>query len=84
MLVIKMYIENGNQPYNIVEHDDLLGYSIVSENIDAEVADMIIQYCCFGQIIYAQEVIKMWLLCVAAGCFAVSLGLVIYLKMKWK
>ena len=49
---IKMYIENGNHPYNIVNNDDLLGYSIASENIDAEVADMIIQYCCFGQIMY--------------------------------
>ena len=50
---IKMYIENGNHPYSIVNNDDLLGCSIASENIDAEVADMIIQYCCFGQIIYA-------------------------------
>ena len=47
-----MYIEDKDRPYNIVEYDDLLGYYIASENIDAEVADRIIQYCCFGKRIY--------------------------------
>ena len=49
---IKMYIEDKDRSYNIVEYDDLLGYYIASENIDAEVADRVIQYCCFGQRIY--------------------------------
>lgn len=44
---IKLYVENGNEPYNILD-----GNEIDSAEIDAEVADMIIQYACFGEIIY--------------------------------
>lgn len=42
------YIENGNKPYDILDGNG----GIDAGMIDAEVADMIIQYCCFGQIIY--------------------------------
>lgn len=45
---IKMYIENGNHPYNILDGDG----GIDTGNVDAEVADTIIQYCCFGEIVY--------------------------------
>lgn len=45
---IGMYIGNGNQPYNILDGEG----GINTGNVDAEVADMIIQYCCFGEIIY--------------------------------
>ena len=44
---VKMYIENGNKPYNILD-----GNEIDECQIDAEVADMIIQYACFGEIVY--------------------------------
>lgn len=50
---IQLYIENGNQPYNIMFVDDETGESYVdSGQIDAEVADMIVQYSCFGKIEY--------------------------------
>jgi hypothetical protein len=50
---IELYILNGNQPYNIIFMDEENGKLFVdSGNIDAEVADSIIQYACFGKIIY--------------------------------
>ena len=50
---IQLYIENGNQPYNIMFIDDETGESCIdSGQVDAEVADSIIQYACFGEIIY--------------------------------
>ena len=50
---IELYIKNGNQPYNILFIDEDTGLlNIETGNIDAEVADMIIQYACFGEIIY--------------------------------
>ena len=45
---IKLYIENGNKPYSIVDENE-----IDECQIDAEVADMIIQFACFGEIVYA-------------------------------
>lgn len=44
---VKMYIENGNKPYNIIFDGE-----IDTCQIDAVVADMIIQYACFGEIVY--------------------------------
>lgn len=44
---VKMYIENGNKPYNIIYEN-----GIDTCNIDSVVADIIIQYCCFGEIVY--------------------------------
>lgn len=44
---VKMYIENGNKPYNIIYEN-----GVDTCNIDSVVADMIIQYACFGEIIY--------------------------------
>lgn len=44
---VKMYIKNGNKPYNIIDDN-----AIAAENIDSVVADMIIQYACFGELIY--------------------------------
>lgn len=50
---IKMYIEKGNHPYNILSQDIATGDSILdSGEVDSEVADLIIQYACFGEIIY--------------------------------
>lgn len=48
---VKLYIENGNTPYNIltfVDDETVLETGM----IDSDVADMIIQYACFGEIIY--------------------------------
>ena len=44
---VKMYIENGNKPYNIIYENE-----IDTCQIDSVVADMIIQFACFGEIIY--------------------------------
>lgn len=44
---IELYIKNGNKPYNILD-----GFELDSGEVDSEVADMIIQYACFGTIEY--------------------------------
>ena len=44
---ISLYIKNGNKPYNIVSDSE-----IDTCQIDAVVADMIIQYACFEELIY--------------------------------
>ena len=50
---IELYTKNRNKPYNIIFMDEKTGLLYIETgNIDAEVADMIIQYACFGEIIY--------------------------------
>jgi len=44
---IRMYLENPNAPYDIVDNT-----SIDTCNVDADVADMIIQYALFDEIIF--------------------------------
>lgn len=45
---IKLYVENGNKPYDIVD-----GNEIDECQIDSEVADMVVQFACFGEIVYS-------------------------------
>ena len=47
---VALYIEHGNHPYNILIDEG--GWKINADVIDSEVADMIIQYACFNEIIY--------------------------------
>lgn len=49
---INQYITNGNMPYNIMEFDGN-NINLNTTMVDSVVADMIIQYACFGEIIYA-------------------------------
>ena len=49
---INQYITNGNIPYNIMEFDGN-NINLDTAMVDSVVADMIIQYACFGKIIYA-------------------------------
>lgn len=50
---VELYIKNGNRPYNIIKSNNAINsIEIDSETIDSEVADMIIQYACFGEIVY--------------------------------
>ena len=46
---IEMYIEKGNYPYDIIDYYER---EIDMCQIDADVADMIIQYACYGNVIY--------------------------------
>ena len=48
---INQYITDGNIPYDIVEFN---GYNMCLDTgmIDSYIADMIIQYACFGEVIY--------------------------------
>ncbi len=48
---INQYITNGNMPYNIMEFDGN-NINLDTTMVDSVVADMIIQYACFGEIIY--------------------------------
>ena len=48
---VKKYLETGNQPYNILDADN--GEFILDCGmVDATVADMIIQYGLFGELIF--------------------------------
>ena len=50
---LKMYLENPNAPYNILTYDEETNKPIVdTAEVDADVADMILQYALFGEIIY--------------------------------
>ena len=44
---IRMYLENPNAPYDIIDNT-----SIDTCNVDADVADMIIQYALFDEIVF--------------------------------
>lgn len=44
---IRMYLENPNAPYDIIDNA-----SIDTCNVDADVADMIIQYALFDEIVF--------------------------------
>ena len=50
---IELYIKNGNVPYGILSQDIISEKMIINTgNVDSDVADMIIQYACFGEIEY--------------------------------
>lgn len=49
---IKLYLSHPNRPYNIIGLLDKGEIYLETANVDAEVADMIIQYAIFNEIVF--------------------------------
>ena len=50
---LRMYIEDPQKPYNIVEFDEKTGKNVIDTGmVDAVVADMIIQYALFNEVVF--------------------------------
>lgn len=51
---LRMYLEDPEKPYDIVEFDEDTGKNVIDTGeVDAVVADMILQYAMFGEIVFA-------------------------------
>lgn len=50
---LRMYLEDPEKPYNIVEFDEKTGKNVIDTGmVDAVVADIIIQYALFGEVVF--------------------------------
>lgn len=50
---LRMYLEDPEKPYNIVEFDKETGKNVIDTGeVDAVVADVIIQYALFGEVVF--------------------------------